>query len=142
MKRTAPLDRPRRGFTLVELMIAVAVLALLSSLALPAYNSHVAKGRRADAKQSLLELGQRLERFYSERGTFVGATIGAGGIYPNTSRGGYYNLSIASQTADGFSIQAAPTGAQASDACATFTYNQLGDQGVTGATLTAAKCWQ
>lgn len=134
--------RPARGFTLVELMIAVAVMALLAGLAYPAYNSHVAKSRRGDAKQSLVELAQKLERYYSERGTFVGATIGTGGIYPNTSRGGFYTLAIGTQTADGFTINAAPAGSQTGDACATFTYNQLGEQGVTGATLTAVKCWQ
>ena len=132
-----------RGFTLIELMIAVAVVGLLSAVAYPSYQQQIAKGRRTDAKQAVLELSQRMERFYTERGTYVGATLGATGLYPNTSSGGYYDLSITTQTLDGFSVKAAPRGTQAGDACASFLYNQLGEQGVsTGATLSAAKCWQ
>jgi type IV pilus assembly protein PilE len=133
---------PARGFTLIEVMIVVAVVALLSSLAYPTYVAHVARGRRADAKQALLELAQRMERFYTERGTYVGATLGSTGLYPTVSTGGYYTLAITTQTADGFTITAAPRGAQTGDACATFGYNQVGDQSVSSdASLPAAKCW-
>ena len=131
-----------RGFTLIELMIAVAVVGLLSAIAYPSYQQQVAKGRRTDAKQSLLELSQKMERFYTERGTYIGATLGATGLYPNTSSGGYYDLSISAQTLDGFSVKATPRGAQSADACASFLYNQLGEQTVSaGAPLSAAKCW-
>jgi type IV pilus assembly protein PilE len=141
--RQPAADLRHRGFTLIELMIAVVVLALLASLAWPAYNAQIARSRRADAKQSLVELAQRMERYHSERGTYAGATIGANGIFPDSSRGGYYSLAITSQSADGFTLAAAPGGSQAGDACATFSYNHLGEQGVAaGATLSAAKCWQ
>ncbi len=133
----------RRGFTLIELMIAVVVVGLLSALAYPSYQQQVAKGRRADAKQALLELAQKMERFYTERGTYVGATLGNTGLYPNLSTGGYYDLSITTQTADGFTVKATPRGAQAGDACASFLYNQMGEQRVsTDASLSAVKCWQ
>jgi type IV pilus assembly protein PilE len=136
---------PRRrlqGFTLIEVMIVVAVVALLSAVAYPSYMAQVAKGRRTDGKQALVELAQKLERFYTERGTYAGATLGAAGVYPAVSGGGYYALAIATQNANGFSITATPQGAQAGDACATLGYNQLGEQTVSGgATLTAAKCW-
>ncbi len=131
-----------RGFTLIELMIAVAVVGLLSALAYPSYQQQIAKGRRTDAKQAVLELSQKMERFYTERGTYIGATLGATGLYPTISTGGYYDLSITAQTLDGFSVKAAPRGTQAGDACASFLYNQLGEQAVSAdATLSAAKCW-
>jgi type IV pilus assembly protein PilE len=134
---------PARGFTLVELMIAVAVVGLLSALAYPSYQAQVAKGRRADAKQALLEMSQKMERFYTERGTYVGATLGATGLYPNVSTGGYYSLAITAQTLDGFSVKATPRGNQVGDACASFLYNQLGEQTVSSdASLSALKCWQ
>lgn len=134
---------PNRGFTLVEVMIALVVVGLLSALAYPSYQQQVAKGRRTDAKQALLELSQKLERYYTERGTYVGAALGTSGIYPNVSSGGYYDLQITAQTLDGFSVKATPRGAQTGDACAAFQYNQLGEQTVgTGATLSAVKCWQ
>ncbi len=131
----------QRGFTLVELMIAVAVVALLGALAYPSYAAQIGKGRRADGKQALIELAQRLERFYTERGTYAGATLGSSGIYPDQSTAGYYTLSITSQTADGFTISAAPRGRQAGDACGSYRYNQLGEQTVAGTALTASSCW-
>ncbi|MDH4392319.1 MAG: type IV pilin protein [Aquabacterium sp.] len=132
-----------QGFTLIEVMIALVVIALLSALAYPSYQQQVAKGRRTDAKQSLLELSQRMERFYTERGTYVGAALGNTGLYPTVSPGGYYDLSITAQTADGFTVQAAPRGSQVGDACASFLYNQVGDQTVSNdAGLSAVKCWQ
>lgn len=134
----------QRGFTLIELAIALVVVAMLSAMAYPSYNAYMARTRRADAKQSLLELAQRLERYYTERGTYAGATLGGtNGIYPASSTAGYYTLTIGTQTAEAFTISATPTGAQTGDACAAFGYNQLGEQSVsTAATLSAGKCWQ
>lgn len=150
--RPAPVPRQpsrhraahRRGFTLVELAITLAVVALLAAVAYPSYNSHMTRARRADAKQALLDVAQRLERYYTERGTYAGATLGGTtGIYPDTSPNGYYTLAIGTQTADGFTISATPQGVQTGDACAAFGYNQLGEQSVSAAaTLSAGKCWQ
>lgn len=141
---TSLAHAPRRGFTLVELAIGLVVVALLTAMAYPSYSAHVARTRRADAKQALLDVAQRLERFYTERGTYAGATLGGtSGLYTDTSPAGYYKLAIATQTADGFTITATPQGAQSGDACAAFGYNQLGEQSVSkDATLSAGKCWQ
>jgi type IV pilus assembly protein PilE len=127
----------------MELLIAVAVAGLLAAVAYPSYQQQVAKGRRTDAKQALLELSQKMERFYTERGTYVGAALGTSGLYPAVTAGGYYDLAITSQTLDGFTVKATPKGTQTGDDCASFTYNQVGEQGVTGgAKLSATKCWQ
>ena len=135
-------SRPTSGFTLIELMITLAVAAVLASIAYPSYFSQVAKGRRGDGKQALVELAQKLERFYTERGTYAGAALGNGGLYPTLSPGGYYTLSISSQTADGFVIAATPRSSQAGDACGALGYNQLGDRSVgAGATLSVVQCW-
>jgi type IV pilus assembly protein PilE len=136
LRNTAP-----RGFTLIEMMIVLVVISLLSAIAYPSYASQVAKGRRADAKQALVELAQRLERFYSERATFAGATLGgASGIYGTTSTGGYYTLSIVTQSASGYTIAATPRGAQTGDACGSFRYDQAGNKTVTSS-LPASDCW-
>jgi type IV pilus assembly protein PilE len=131
----------RRGFTLIEMMIVLVVISILSAMAYPSYSAQIVKSRRSDAKQSLIELAQRLERYYSERGTYLGATLGSTGIYAATSAGGYYALDIATQTAAGFTITAAPTGGQAGDACGSFSYDQAGVKGVSGGSLSASSCW-
>ena len=139
---TQTMTPTRRGFTLIELMVVLAVAAILAAVAFPSYQSQVAKGRRADGKQALVELAQKLERFYTERGTFAGVSLGGGGLYPAVSSGGYYSLAIISQTVDGFTLTATPRGNQAGDACAALGYNHLGDRSVgAGATLPLAQCW-
>jgi type IV pilus assembly protein PilE len=130
-----------RGFTLLELMVALVVVAILTAVALPSYRQHVQKSRRADATTTLLTLAQAMERWYSERGTYAGATVGSSGLMPSTSPQGYYTLSITSQDANGFRITAAPAGAQAGDACGSYTLDQAGAREVSGGSLTAAQCW-
>lgn len=130
------------GFTLIELMIGVAVVAVLTAIAYPSYAKQVAKGRRAEAKAALLAVAQKMERFYTERATYVGAALGSGGIYAATSEKGYYNLSITAQTSTGFTIKAAPTGVQASDSCGSFLYNDAGTKSLgADATDSVANCW-
>ena len=135
--------RRAHGFTLIELTIALAVGAIVASIAYPPYFNQMAKGRRVDGKLALVELAQKLERFYTERGTYAGAKLGgAGGLYPAVSPNGFYALAIGSQTTDGFIILATPRGKQVGDACHTLGYNQLGDRSVgTGASLTVDQCW-
>ena len=132
-----------RGFTLMELMIAVAVVGILASVAVPSYREHIAASRRTDAKAALLAIAQLMERTYTERGTYAGVTLGnrSTDIYSDTSPQGYYTLSIVSQDAEGFSLRATRAGAQVGDQCGNYTYDQAGTQGVASATYTAAKCW-
>lgn len=134
--------RRARGFTLIELMIAVAVVGILSAVAYPSYMAQLAKGRRADGRAALLDLAQRMERHYTERGTYASATLGATGVYPATSPQGHYAMSITAKTAAGFTIQAAPSGSQSGDVCGNLIYNQAGVKSVSGASLSAAQCWQ
>lgn len=141
--RRAAAGRVQRqqGFTLVELMIAVAVIAILAAVALPSYRQHMANSRRSDAKVALLSLAQAMERFYTERGSYAAATVGSSGVYGSASPQGYYTLSITAQDATSYTVRAAPTGAQTGDACGSYTYTQAGVRGVTGGSLTAAQCW-
>ncbi|BDI04536.1 type IV pilin protein [Sphaerotilus microaerophilus] len=143
LHRTMPSAALRRvrGFTLVEMMIVIAVIGILTAVALPSYRQHVANSRRADARAAILSLAQVMERWYTERGTYVGATVGASGIYPSASPQGYYTMSITAQDATTFTVRAAPTGAQTGDACGSYTYTQAGTRGVTGGSRTVAQCW-
>lgn len=141
MSTTHTARTTTQGFTLVELMIAVAVVSILATVALPSYREHVAASRRADAKSALLSAAQAMERYYTERGTYLGATLGTTGLYPTTSPQGYYAMAFTALSADGYTLRASRQGAQIGDKCGNYTYTQAGARGVTLATYTAAKCW-
>ncbi|MCW8908722.1 MAG: type IV pilin protein [Sedimenticola sp.] len=134
------------GFTLIELMIVVAVIGILAAIAYPSYLEQVQKTRRSNCAGELVGLGNAMERFFTVNGTYVGATVGgaAGDIYPAQCPidGGtaYYNLSITAQTGSTFAIQATPTGAQAGDSCGTLSYTNTGQKAATGGSL--AECWK
>ena len=122
------------------MMIVVAVIAVLAAVVLPSYQDSVRKARRTDARGALTTVAQLMERFNTEGNTYVGATLGtgAGALYKDTSENGYYALSLSNLTATTFTITATPAGAQASDACGTYTLTQAG---VRGSTLPVVDCW-
>jgi type IV pilus assembly protein PilE len=128
------------GFTLIELMITVAVVAILAAVAIPSYQDHVRKSRRAQAKADLVELAQILERNHTVQNTYVGATL----PFTQSPRQGtaQYTLSLIGTTsASAFSLQAAPVdgGPQATDKCGTLTLDQAGRKTPTDSTV--AGCW-
>ncbi|PIP80180.1 MAG: hypothetical protein COW84_06660 [Gammaproteobacteria bacterium CG22_combo_CG10-13_8_21_14_all_40_8] len=108
-----------KGYTLVEIVISIAIIGILAAVAIPSYQGHLAKSRRGDAEASLSALAQAMERYYTEKSTYAGATVGASGIFPNEApldgSTKYYDLSIVTQTATDFKIKAAPKGVQAGD---------------------------
>ena len=130
-----------RGFTLLELIIACAIIAILAAIAYPSYINSVQKSRRAEATAALLGVASQMERYSTERGTYATATLGTGGVFANKTENSYYNLSLANLTATTYTVQAAPTGAQTGDPCGTFTYNEQGVKNVTGGSWTKPQCW-
>jgi type IV pilus assembly protein PilE len=130
-----------RGFTLLELVIACAIVAILASIAYPSYINSVQKSRRAEATAALLGVASQMERWSTEKGTYATATLGSGGVFANRTENGYYNLSLGNLTATTYTVQAAPTGAQVGDPCGTLTYDQQGQKDVSGGTWTKAQCW-
>lgn len=131
--RAARQAPPNQGFTLVELLVALAVVAILAGISYPSYHQQVARSRRADAQQALMELAQRMEQQHFRLGSYAGARLGGRGVYPDTSRAGHYHLAITEATADSYSLLATPRGVQRQDRCGSYTYNHLGDQGVQAA---------
>ena len=132
-----------RGFTLLEVMIACAIVAILAAIAYPSYKTSVQKSRRSDATTALLGVASQMERYSTEKGTYATATLGAGAgaVFANHTENSYYNLSLANLTATTYTVRAAPTGAQADDPCGTLTYTEQGVKGVTGGSWTKAQCW-
>lgn len=135
------------GFTLLELMIVVAVVAILSAIVLPSYQSSVYKGRRADGTTALMDLANRLQRYYSENNTFATATIAAGNATTDvlasaTSPQGHYTLSFTAKAANTYTIQAAPAGAQTGDTkCGTLTLTSASIRGRSGTEPDVSRCW-
>lgn len=115
----------QRGFSLIELMIVVAIVAILAGVAWPSYQNHVHATKRADAQGALQGLAQAMERHFTQNGTYLGAAAGgaddgAPGIFPTQSPidGGdkAYNLTIdVNDDGDVYTLSANPIGAQAGD---------------------------
>lgn len=106
--------RLQRGFTVIELVIAVIVVGVLTAVALPSFLDSMRKGRRSEAFSALSAVQQAQERWRSNRASFTG-TLSDLGINATTNPGGYYTLSIASASPTGYEIQAQAAGSQVND---------------------------
>ena len=143
-----------QGFTLIEVMIVVVIVAILAAVALPSYQQHVMKSRRVDAKETLTRLATLQERFFFQNSKYarelnkLGVRVVGG---ENLSPEGWYELAITfpnggcaddADACNNFKITASPVdpGPQASDTrCTTLSINQTLLQEATGSD--ADNCW-
>ncbi|MFZ6747242.1 type IV pilin protein [Undibacterium sp. JH2W] len=137
-----------KGYTLVEVMIVVAILGLLAAIAVPSYTDNLRRGRRNDAKAKLMQNVQFMESFLlinekydvDKGGTAVAlptlvSPAGATGTAVD------YNFSFAAPTTSTtYKIQAVPANKMTGDDCGTFTVDNTGARTVSGS-LTIADCW-
>jgi type IV pilus assembly protein PilE len=126
-----------RGFTLIELMIAIAVGVILVGLAVPSYLSHVQRSARTEAQAYLMSVAVRQQQFLLDTRAYAG-TLGSVGVSPPARVQAAYNLTlnVTGGPPPGFSVVATPKGSQLSDGCGTLSIDQAG-------TKSAAKsgCW-
>jgi type IV pilus assembly protein PilE len=132
--------RKQRGFSLIELMVTVAIVGTLAAIAIPSYSSYVRRSKRVDAKVALTGLSQQYERCYTRYNSYTNGNcnVTLGVDTPNKA-----DTSAAdpggTNDAQNFAIMATPKGDQVKDtACGTFKLNSAGVKTVTGAT---ANCW-
>ena len=127
-----------KGFTLIEMLIALACVALLASLAWPSYQNLILRSQRAQARASLLQAAHWLERAASAKGSYpLTVDVPASVLQIDGQR---YKMTVTS-SAQSYTLSATPVGTQTADACGTLTVNHLGVRSVQGASQTAAQCW-
>ncbi len=129
------------GFTLIELMITIAIVAILATIAVSSYQDQIVKSRRAAAASCLQQGAQFLERYYTTNLSYANATA------PDCDdevRAHYAQPSFsAGPTAKTYTLRIVPTGAQLTrdTLCGTLTINQQGVRGESGTAASADQCW-
>ncbi len=133
-----------KGFSLLELMIAVAIVGIIASIAYPAYQEYVREARRSDAKAVLIEMSQWMEREYTVNGRYTNASNAIPSLpivkSPKDGTDVVYNVGVTAATTSTFTLTATPAvgGPQEGDDCGNLSITQTGAKSASG---TATDCW-
>ncbi len=146
------MSKRNSGYTLVELLVTVAIVAALAAVAVPSYRQYVMRAKRADATTALLRVAAMQERFYIQNNTYASTAemddAPPAGLGITGTERGYYTLAIDSaDLTTGYTATATVVdgGEQADDtACAAFTVTAQGGRGATdsGGASNTDRCWR
>lgn len=135
--KTISLNIKTSGFTLIELMVVVAIIGILAAVTYPSYQEYVHRANRAEAKSILLEMAQLLERNYTEANSYEKVVLPV----TQSPRSGTakYTIQFAAGT-HAYTLEAVPAGNMAGDACGTLALTQTGAKSVSGS-KSVDECW-
>lgn len=131
----------QRGFTLIELMIAVVVIGILASIAIPSYTDYVKRGKAAEATTTLADLKVKMEQYFQDNRTYQDASVTL--LAPCTPAAGttrYFTYSCTARTANTFTISAVPATGQGMTGFA-FSINESNTKTSTYDGTVGATCW-
>lgn len=135
--------RRQDGFTLVELLIAIAILAIVMGIAIPSYTQYVVESNRTEAHTALLGTAQTLERCFTRFSAYDDGDCPVQDGDTELTSGGKYEISVTAG-ATTYDLTAAPQGSQTKDTdCGSFTLDETGQRGISASSDPddIAECW-
>lgn len=139
MINSNPINKSHSGFTLIELMIVVAIIGILAAIAYPSYTQYVIRSKRTDAQAIMMENAQFLERYFTTNGRYSLAVLPK--AQSPESGTPSYNITTPTLTATTYIIQAQPTGSFSDALCGTLTIDHTGARTESG-TGSLGDCWR
>jgi type IV pilus assembly protein PilE len=127
----------QRGFTLIEAVVVMAMVAILAAIAIPNYSEYVLRSHRSSAQSFITDVASRQAQFFLDRRTYA-ATVAALNLTAPAEVAARYDfaINIVAGPPPGFQITATPTAAQVGDRCGVLTLNQAGAKGAD-----STRCW-